>query len=936
MTQLLGPASGSARVVVVDGDAGIGKTRLLTEYAHRARRRRTRVLAGRATEFEREVPYGLFLDVLGAATDPGIGPLATLTTCVEIASRGPVDRAEQFRTHRRVCSLLAVAAQPAGAVLLFDDVHLADGASIDLLAYILRHPPVGPLVFVLTVRCGQYPQRLTEAIGRADPPPLHLSLSPLSTADVDSWLEVHEAARSRLLEQLAGGNPLYLEILDNLDPASLDALAGGDLPEVNPGSMVRRAIETDLCCLEQVEREVLQAAAVLGPNLSLDALAHVAEQPTHRTAAALDVLAGRGLLRQVDGRLGFRHPLVRMAAYWLSGPGWRIRAHARAAAYLQGCGVLPVQLAHHLVHGIRTGDVPGARTLARAASGVLGTAPATSARWLRVALGALPDRVDLVELRAKLRLRYAEALRLSGQLDDARAVLSELADQRSTDRYAAIWKLAGVQRLFGQHARARALLTRELDELDGEDRDGTELALELAINEMHEGIWSAASSHARTAVRSPIAQERGILAAAHTVLAACALAGGPLAQAREEITTAATVIDEAEEGDLRDDLGVFAVLAWVEHFVDRREEALRHAERGLRIARRYGRTHLVPHLLTARAVVQSGRGRVGEALDDAVEAQELARAQENAESLSLATAVGLIPLLWQSGPKAVAEVLDRLRLTAAPRSTLYRAIAGTHVAEACLAVGDGAGGWSVLTDMAGGPETTIGPASAVTFALRAVAGEPAIGPPRLDRARTLAGDVASQLGYVELASAGLALRAGTPPDAIGHALPAVEHFTRAGTPVREGQARLQLAEAYAATGDTASARQQLGTAKQLFTRCGAGWLAQQAGIAQRRLAAQLPRSTGAGVLSRRERQVAELVAIGLTNQQIGSRLVVSPRTVECHVARIMSKLRVPNRAAVGLYLDGPDSDPAGPSPGAGTGGQPPQPGRCRRGCVVEE
>ncbi|MET7331088.1 LuxR C-terminal-related transcriptional regulator [Nonomuraea sp. NPDC005650] len=93
-----------------------------------------------------------------------------------------------------------------------------------------------------------------------------------------------------------------------------------------------------------------------------------------------------------------------------------------------------------------------------------------------------------------------------------------------------------------------------------------------------------------------------------------------------------------------------------------------------------------------------------------------------------------------------------------------------------------------------------------------------------------------------------------------------------------------------------------GQAKELFLSCGAPWLAAQVGVEQRRMAAHRPGAGGS--LSEREREIAELVAYGLTNREIGERLFLSPRTVETHLASVFRKLGVKTRAALVHRLTG--------------------------------
>jgi len=139
-------------VVAIRGEPGIGKTRLLGELAADAGRRGCLVLAGRAAEFEREVPFGTVKNALAdhagepsealGATDvrllrtifPGLAP-------PDDTAGPPLLAGERYRVHRAVRALLEVIAGGGGLVLILDDLHWSDEGSLELLDHLLRHPP---------------------------------------------------------------------------------------------------------------------------------------------------------------------------------------------------------------------------------------------------------------------------------------------------------------------------------------------------------------------------------------------------------------------------------------------------------------------------------------------------------------------------------------------------------------------------------------------------------------------------------------------------------------------------------------------------------------------------------------------------------------------------------------------------------------------------
>src|SRR4051812_34810803 len=171
---------GPAATLLV-GDPGIGKTRLLAELAAHADARGHIVLSGSASELEADLPFWVFVDALDEFA-AGLEPrrLSSLDGQVRAElelllpsmprQEGPVGPAlqdERYRTHRAVRELLECIAASAPLVLVLDDVHWADPASIELLAALLRTPPSAAVLLALAARPRQLPERLAGALERA-------------------------------------------------------------------------------------------------------------------------------------------------------------------------------------------------------------------------------------------------------------------------------------------------------------------------------------------------------------------------------------------------------------------------------------------------------------------------------------------------------------------------------------------------------------------------------------------------------------------------------------------------------------------------------------------------------------------------------------------------------------------------------------------------
>lgn len=160
---------GEARLLAVSGEPGIGKTRLLVELGSRAAARGYRVLVGRSTELAHEAPFGAlvealdgYLGSLGAARLGAISErlphLAGVFPAVgSVAEALPGPALERYRSHRAVRGLLEELAARRPLVLMLDDVHWADTASVETIAFLLRKPLSGPVLLALSYRIDQAP-----------------------------------------------------------------------------------------------------------------------------------------------------------------------------------------------------------------------------------------------------------------------------------------------------------------------------------------------------------------------------------------------------------------------------------------------------------------------------------------------------------------------------------------------------------------------------------------------------------------------------------------------------------------------------------------------------------------------------------------------------------------------------------------------------------
>jgi len=212
--------AGGPPALIVEGEPGIGKTRLLGELAERARSRGGIVVAGRAAEYETTLPFAPWVDALDDHADAALalGPsdvaeLARVLPSLEAAPDGEAGLVdERHRLHNSMRKLLGTLAGDGLLVVVLDDLHWADPSSIDLLGALLRRPPPGQVLLALGYRPRQVAERLRAdvAVAERDRRGVILRLDPLS---LEATTVLAGGGDARTLYEESGGNPFYVEQL---------------------------------------------------------------------------------------------------------------------------------------------------------------------------------------------------------------------------------------------------------------------------------------------------------------------------------------------------------------------------------------------------------------------------------------------------------------------------------------------------------------------------------------------------------------------------------------------------------------------------------------------------------------------------------------------------------------------------------------------------
>jgi DNA-binding CsgD family transcriptional regulator/tetratricopeptide (TPR) repeat protein len=368
LQRLLGEAlDGSGRLVFLGGEAGVGKTALATALAEAA--------SGPV------VRRGSCDNVTTAeALGPILDAMPELTVAVDLEAG-----VSRFRLFQKVRGVLT----ESPMLLLLEDVHWADEATLDILRFMGRRLAGARLLILATFRSEEVDSDhpLTVVMGELATLPgvIRMQLPALSVTGVRQLLDdAGSALDADDVYQRTGGNPFYVtEVL---------AVGSGNMP-----ATVRDAVLARVSRLSPAAREVAGTASVLGRRAEVEFLAEVAGQQL----AAVDECLNRGILVNDDGAVGFRHELARLAVEGSLPQAQRAAAHARALAQLVAWRSADHRrLAHHAAG---SGD--------RAA--VLRHAPLAAIRAAR--LGAHREAAD--QLRLALRYHERPDLRRAFLLD---------------------------------------------------------------------------------------------------------------------------------------------------------------------------------------------------------------------------------------------------------------------------------------------------------------------------------------------------------------------------------------------------------------------------------------------------------------------------------------------------------------------------------------
>src|SRR5829696_784925 len=414
--------AGRGGVLVLEGQAGLGKSRLMgvvTGQAHISRMVRLRARPGR---FERDFPFGVVRQLFGPvlagisakAREELLSGAAALAAPLfddehpAAALRIPDDAAYPALHGLHWLTVNLAARRPV--LIAVDDVHWADSDSLRFLAYVARRIEELPVLVAVATRPGQADERgrlIDELID--DTLATVLRPRPLSLEGSATYVRRELAAEAddafcKSCHEATSGNPYFLhELVGELAADGIPPRSGraGRVPEVGPQT-IARAVLRRLGTLPLEPLALARAVAVVGDDIEPRVAAELAGLDAAAAAASADRLARVEIFRP-GAPLAFAHPIVRTAIYQDVPVAERAKDHARAAALLAEAGAPPDQIAAHLLE-TEPGDDPATVAALRAAAGRAEArgAAAAAVPYLRRALAEPPPEDQRRDVLAEL------------------------------------------------------------------------------------------------------------------------------------------------------------------------------------------------------------------------------------------------------------------------------------------------------------------------------------------------------------------------------------------------------------------------------------------------------------------------------------------------------------------------------------------------------
>jgi DNA-binding CsgD family transcriptional regulator len=911
--------AGQGGVVLVEGPAGIGKTRLIEAALARGAAAGLTVAKARCDELERDFPFGVvrqLFEPLVAELDSGdrddvtSGAAALGASVLSDPKSGAADT--PYAALHGLYWLTANLAARSPVVLAVDDAHWSDEPSLRFLAYLIKRIDAVPVLALITRRPAEpgAGRELLEGLA-ADPATRLVRPAALSEAAVVELVHAGNepdapASFCAACHRATGGNPFFLrELLWTLDAAGIEPSdeAAVRVAEIAPET-VARSILRRLRSLSEPDLALARTVAILGNGTDLRLAARLADLDEIMAAEAAATLAQVDLFSP-SGSLEFAHPIVKTAVYASLSPTDRARGHGRAARLLVEQEADADRVAVHLLATPALEETWAVDVLHKAASAAVARgAPEVAIAYYERALAEPLSGPARAELLLDLAAAEVASLPPPAGIDHLKQALALAEDPR---------KRALISLEFGRAYlatlkifEAAEVLERALSDLEPGERQLRERVEAHLLNATTMALSLAPRAERRLAELFEEAQagrvsDRVLLANVAT-FAACS---------REPAADGAAIAERAlAGGDLiggRDPLPIcFAASALM--FSDRLAAARQVLSDALAEARRKGSMLMFSFASIYRSHVEWRLGSIAAAEADARAALELSEVREAQVGLPFAVSC-LIDALIERGQLEEAEralvesgiggpLPELLHLTFVLDTRARLRLAQGRAREALDDLRECARlleGWKIRS-----PGRIPWRASAA-LALTTL-GE------REEGVRVALEEVELARGFQVPRELGIALRAAGLAEGgdrgAEYLAEAVEVLEGSSAVLEHARALTDLGAALRRNGQRSNAREPLRRALELAHRCGATALVERAHAELLATGARPRRAvvTGLEALTASERRVAEMAAEGLTNREIAQALFVTGKTIEWHLGQAYRKLEIGSRSELPRVL----------------------------------
>ena len=884
--------------LVIEGEAGIGKTTLWLAAVEQAREQGFRVLPARVGQNETALAYAALADLLGGVDPavltrlPGVQRIAVdRVLLLRAISEGPPT--DQRVVAAALVSVVHALAEEAPILVAIDDVQWLDASSQPVVAFAARR--FKRRVGVLVTERVDADNGSASWLQLAKPDTVdRIRVGPLSLGGLHTLISTRlgqSLSRPTMVRiaEVSGGNPFYaLELARAIDAVSTSA------DSVLPATLAE-LMRIRIGHLDQQAQDVLLAAACVA-NPTVELLAMATNNTVDRIVELLDEPESNGVVGIKGNRVRFAHPLLARSVFAEASPGRRRAIHRSLASAL----ALPELKARHMALAAASADPETLRALDTAAEAARARgAPAAAAELVELAIGLGGDKPSR-------RIRAAEHHFKAGDADRARTVLESTIDHLHPGllRSVALNLLAGIRIYDDAFVDAAALLKRALDDAERNPAVLVQNLMSLAFVQGMSGEFDDSLRNARQAVTHAeqladpglISRTLALLVAttflyghgvdeaslqralaledpdADILIPFCASAVHALLLAwAGELDEARTVMQTVrlrciERGAENDMMAVTGYCTLIEMWRGNFAEAAQLAQDTIEQAEQVGGSRAIA--LTVRAAVAAYTGREGDARADAAAALTIARQCGSPRLAEWPTmSLGFLEVSLGRYAEALSTFQPLLEaLDAIPGTQIMTAMYIPDAVEAMIALGRNADAKALIEELEHNGDRS---------------------------GRSWMVPVAGRCRSMWLAARGDVAAA----DRIAHDA-MIEH-DRLPMPFERARTQLWLGQLQRRQRQKDAARETFSEALEAFDAMGTPLWADRARAELARVNVAPTRNL---TLTSSERRVAELAASGMTNRDIAAALFISPKTVEANLARVYRKLGIRARAELGRLI----------------------------------